>query len=558
MHDNGSSPVTSTSRRFLKCCLLLLLSEGLWWAFAFLVVPTIITHAYYGRSLAAINHFFVEGARPVEFYLEQWRIMTWQGIVFWIVLWSFLWLYTSANFARRFVGQATPEDIAALRILTCSILLISTLWEDVPSTAALPRGLVRPMGILELLYALPLGFSQFVTSPSALTIFRCSTALLLTSGALGWWTRLTLPLAAIGYLLLGGIMRQYAWFYHTGLVPLYVLLFLAWTPCGDGWSLDRWWKQRRGASVPQAWQPTLTYGWIRYGCWMMIALPYVAAGLSKFRNGGWFWWEATNFRQILYRSTLSPMQFSFDLALDLVHAPDAFVALLALAGVLGEVFYGLVLFFRRARFVLPLLMATMHIGILLLQNILFFDLILLQLAFVPVTALRCWWLRRYRPGISADTPVAASQRFATSPMFYRRLLLSIMVVCMFCWLCRIEFYPFTGMQMFSAYDTSGAIVYDKVLAHAASGAVTRAPIEQCFGGMADGRYRRVLAMVWEEKTRTIGQEFFQTCGNRWNQQARSSERIVQFEVQRWLWRFKAEPTHPTHGEMVGQRLFAVP
>jgi hypothetical protein len=30
------------------------------------------------------------------------------------------------------------------------------------------------------------------------------------------------------------------------------------------------------------------YGWSRYVCWVMIALPYVAAGLSKLRHG-FFW-----------------------------------------------------------------------------------------------------------------------------------------------------------------------------------------------------------------------------------------------------------------------------
>jgi hypothetical protein len=128
---------------------------------------------------------------------------------------------------------------------------------------------------------------------------------------------------------------------------------------------------------------------------------------------------------------------------------------------------------------------------------------------------------------------------------------------MLCWLCRIELYPLTGMQMFSAYDTSGLVTYDKVLAHYAAGTVGRAPIEQCFGAMADSRYRRLLTLVWEDKQQPVCQAFFATCGKRWNQQASSNDAIVQFEVQRWQWDFLADPYDVTHGRLLARRMYAV-
>jgi hypothetical protein len=149
-----------------------------------------------------------------------------------------------------------------------------------------------------------------------------------------------------------------------------------------------------------------------------------------------------------------------------------------------------------------------------------------------------------------DPPTPASQS-------YPRLLLEISIVLMLCWLCRLEFYPFTGMQMFSAYDPSGIVTYDKVLAHYAAGTVARAPIEHCFGAMADSRYRRLLALVWEEGQQPVCQAFFQTCGRRWNQQAGSSDAIVQFEVQRWQWNFLAQPHDLTHGHLLARRVYTV-
>jgi hypothetical protein len=573
-----------TLRRSLWCFLVRLgVSEALWWGFATLVVPPIITRAYHGQSITAINSFFIEHSDPLTFYLQQWQTIAWLGSAFWFFLWVLALLLATPTFMQRCVGEATPGTLGAIRLLTCSILLISTLWEDLASSAALPRALRRPMGLLEVLYALPIGFEQFVASASALTIFQWITALVLLLGAMGWRSRLTVPLGAGCYLLLGGLLRQYAWFYHTGLVPAYVLVWLSFTPCGDGWSYDRLRALRRGQAVPASDRPTAMYGWARYGCWVVIALPYVAAGLSKLRNGGLYWWDATNFRHILYRSTLSPMQFDFEVALALTRVPDVFVAVLALGSLLGEVLYGLVLVSRYARVILPALMVAMHLGILLLQNILFFDLILLQLAFVDwpkalhhlhgwlirqgfmPAGLQCWIQRQTVLPLSlgAQAPIpptgaGSARQGPAAHAYYRRRLLTMMAVLMLCWLCRLEFYPFTGMQMFSSYNTSGVILYDKVLAHYASGAIARAPIEQCLGAMADSRYRRVLAMTWDERQQQVSQEFFQMCGARWNQRAAAGERIIQFEVQRWQWDFQAQPQHATYGEVLSRRLYAVP
>src|SRR5207244_3372524 len=75
--------------------------------------------------------------------------------------------------------------------------------------------------------------------PPALSGFKPFTAVRLLAGAVGWHARAVLPLAAVGYLVFGGILRQYSAFYHAGLVPLYVLGVLCFTPCTDAWSMDR-------------------------------------------------------------------------------------------------------------------------------------------------------------------------------------------------------------------------------------------------------------------------------------------------------------------------------
>jgi hypothetical protein len=573
------------TRRQLSVLLvgLVIVSEALWIGFATLIVPPVITQAYRGESIPAINSFFTGESHPLAFYLQHWYSIATLGALFWPAFWGLAVLLRSPVFFQRYVGEATPGDLSAIRLLTCGILLISTLWEDLPSSAALPRALIRPMGVLELLYALPLGFEYFVASAEALRGFQWFTALMLFLGAIGWRTRLVVPVGALCYLILGGLLRQYAWFYHTGLVPLYVLFVLSLTPCGDGWSYDRWRRMRRGHPVPAADRATAVYGWSRYACWLVIALPYVAAGLSKIRNGGFGWLEAANFRSILYRSALSPMHFDFDVSLALRSAPDALIEVLALLALGGELLYGLVLCSRRARVLLPAAMVLMHLGILFLQNILFFDLILLQLVFLDITWLRralartpvwrrsttalshvvCRYGWRPSPDTSALASGATLERVRdeaasaqTGGFPGHGLVLSLSGVLLLCWLCRLEFYPLTGMQMFSARNTAGVVTYEQAVAQYETGVREPAPIVQCLGAMADSRYRRILAMAFDATNQSLCQEFFQTCASRWNRQAPPGRKIVLFEVQRWVWDFQAEPHSPTYGRLVQSRVYA--
>ena len=197
-----------------------------------------------------------------------------------------------------------------------------------------------------------------------------------------------IPLGAFCAFVLVGILVDYSFFWHQNLVPIYLLAVLSCTPCGDGWSVDRLWKVYQGRAVPAADRGSPIYGWSRYACWVVIALPYVGNGLGKLTEGGLFWWNATNMRSMLYYDTLTPREFDWALSLYLAPAPDILFAMLGLFAVLTETSFGLVLFSRIARRILPVMAIMTHIGILLLQRILFLDLILLQFVFFDFTRIR--------------------------------------------------------------------------------------------------------------------------------------------------------------------------
>jgi predicted DCC family thiol-disulfide oxidoreductase YuxK len=371
--------------------VLMCLSIGAWVAFAKVAVPLVIESAYRGESLPILNGMIKgQHEHPVSYYLQMWSRITTDGLLYLLVFWlpTLAMSLCYAAFFRRFVGEATPGSLGAIRMWTCGILLLGTLAEDLPSVAQLPIEMRQHGGLLRFLYILPIGFDKFVASESSLWVFQLLTALLLFLGLIGLWTRVVIPLGAFCKFLFLGILIDYSFFWHEGLVPLYVLAVLSCTPCGDGWSVDRLWKVYQGRAVPDADRASPVYGWSRYVCWIVIVPAYVLNGVSKLEEGGLFWWNSTNFKGMLYMDNLNPRWVDWTPFLYLSQAPDILFALVPLTAVTMEVLFGAVLFSRTARRILPFGAIMLHTGIGLLQRFLFIDLILLQFIFWDWTGIR--------------------------------------------------------------------------------------------------------------------------------------------------------------------------
>jgi predicted DCC family thiol-disulfide oxidoreductase YuxK len=385
---------------FLTLCLV---SLGLWIAFAKLAVPPLIESAYRGESYSFLNGIIVgQAEEPVEFYLQLWNRVTTTALVAGLAFFVLSWLITSKTFFRKFVGEATPGTLGAIRMWTCAILLMITVWDDLGSLALLPPEYRMDMGLMKVFHSGPLGplFGSFLASETALRLFQRVTEIVLFLGVIGWQTRIVIPLATLLSFVFNGILREYTGFWHQGLVPLYVLGILSFTPCGDGFSVDRLRRLFKGQTVQDSATASAVYGWARYVCWTAIALTYSAAGLSKLRGSGLEWMSASSMKGLLFEQTLYPRASNLSLSLHLVSAPDIVFVLLAITALCGEVFFAAVLFSRVARRILPGTIILMHVGIILLQNIVFFDFMLLLLIFYDFTAITRklgTWLSRRNP-----------------------------------------------------------------------------------------------------------------------------------------------------------------
>lgn len=390
---NSDGDLILSMRRARALFIAMVVGLALWLAFAHLVAPLVIESAYRGESIPILNNLIKGHANhSVEEYLSDWRQLAWKftisytafGLLGLVVFMS----TNSQTFFRRFVGEATPGTLGAMRALTCGILLLWTMLEDLPSIAWLPVEARHPLGVMQWLYALPLGLDRLVASEAWLRVFQLVTEVVLFLGMVGYRTRLVVPLGAFCFFLFGGILRDYSFNWHQGWVPLYLISILSFTPCGDGWSVDRLLKVIRGLPVPDPSRALPVYGWSRYTCWVAVAVTYWETGLCKLRFGGISWGNADGLRATFYEDTLLPREYDWSWSLYLVHAPDWPLVFMGVFVLFFECLWIMVLFSPTVRKIWPVLTAIFHAGVFILQKILFIDLILLQMVFYDFTGLR--------------------------------------------------------------------------------------------------------------------------------------------------------------------------
>lgn len=447
----------------------------------------------------------------------------------------------------RWVEPATAENLGAIRIIISSILLASVLWEDISSSAYLPRGMLDldRSWLISILYNLPIGFDRLLVSPSGLEVFSFVTAGLLALAAAGVFTRWTVPLGAVAYMVFAVIPRSYSWTYHTGVIPLYAMLLLSFTPCGDGLSVDRALRARRGLYVAPWGEKSLVYGLGRYLIWMGVTIPYTLAGMSKLRNTGVMWWEGEHLRQMIIATIVEPMHFNFQLAYRINDGPTWMFGILGFVALVTEVTFVAILVSRAARRILPVLMASTHVGILFLQNILFPDLIAIQAVFYDWPSL---W-RRSTARVNEAT--AHLRNVGRTVRIQSAAAQGFLCLALFVWATRTEKFPLTAMQMFSRPIAVGPVEYVVPVVYYADGSHEQARFERWIGAVADTRYRRLIRDWYSKPERLpLLHEFLDAAARRVNATASPARKIDHFVLEVRRWDFRKDSGDPSRGDVI--------
>ncbi|MGH7215249.1 MAG: hypothetical protein ACREIT_10850 [Tepidisphaeraceae bacterium] len=518
-----------------------------WVIFAQLVVPPMIRLAHAGRGPAALRGVMSDRhSRPVEYYLNRWQRAQVPAVVGAGVLGLMWGVARTRRFASVALAPASSQWLAAMRIGTCAVLLVTTLIDDLPGSAGLPVDMRVPMGVTDVLALLPGGADRVLSSYAALAALKWATVAALLAGIAGVASRIVLPLAALGTLLAGGVLRHYSHLYHSELVTWYLLAVLAFTPCADAWSLDAWRRRRRFPDLRPPDRPD-AYAWARLLCWTVVGLAYFVCALSKFRNGGLNWSDPTNLRSVIYTDNLNPMSVHFGIGLAMARLPDVVFRFFGISTLLLELAFIAVPFSVLARRWLPAGALLMHVGVFVVQNVLFLDLILLPIVL--------YWAESRAPG-----GAPAGVRLRERPPAPRRALpwAALVALVTTVWLYRIEFYPLTSMQMYSGLLDDGTAAYFRVVARHADQTESDAPLNDAFPVLSrlTGRYRYALQSAFQPPRARRCDAYLRAVAEELNATCEPARRIESFEVQRLRWHFRRDDD-PARAQIEARRQVVV-
>lgn len=286
------------------------------------------------------------------------------------------------GFIDAIVNRIVPSSAFALgvaRVVVHGTFLISVLLTSFSALGRLPVTILRPTGALKLL---PWTFYDQLLTPAGITCLQVVMILSLLLSTAGLFTPISTKTSFLLVLFYQGFLRSFGHFNHDEMLGVYCLAVLAFTPCGDSFSLDQWLRNRTKE------RPQFAYAYPILLLQLLMAWVYFSSVLIKLRTTGLAYLGPDNFPSLaIFHSLDNLHDTSFRLAfwLPQVRSYLPFAVVLVL---LWEFCFPLAVFFRRLRWWILGVGIVFHFSTLFFMNIFFPHQLALYLLFVNWDKLR--------------------------------------------------------------------------------------------------------------------------------------------------------------------------
>jgi hypothetical protein len=278
--------------------------------------------------------------------------------------------------------RLVPTDAGALGMVragVCGFILCEILLTSFSDLGRLPSTLLRPTGAMQIL---PWRFYDQLLTPGGMLALKWLMVLSLLAATIGWLTSLTTKSSVLLFLFYEGLLRSFAHFNHDEMPAVYILIVLAFTPCGDAFSIDSW----RARTLPQ--RSGIAYGYPILLMRVLLAWSYFSSALIKLRVSGLSYLRPDNLPAMAIVHSLDNLHDThFRLAFWLPQIRQYTPIFLALM-LLWELLFPLAIFFRRARLIILAVGIFFHLGTLFFMNIFFPYHLAMYLVFVDWVRLR--------------------------------------------------------------------------------------------------------------------------------------------------------------------------
>ena len=288
-----------------------------------------------------------------------------------------------------------PSSAFALgvaRSIAHGTFLISTVLTSFSALGSLPATILRPTGVMKFL---PWSFYDHLLTPTAMVYLKTAMILSLLFSTAGFLTVVSTKTSLLLVLLYQGLLRSFGHFNHDEMLAVYCLVVLAFTPCGDAFSVDSRFARSRKE------RPAFAYAYPILLMQLLIAWTYFSSALIKLRVAGWKYLSADNLPALaIFHSLDNLHDTSFRLAFRLPAFKDYLPFAVGFI-LLWELAFPLAIFWRRLRWWILGAGIAFHISTLFLMNIFFPHHLAMYLIFVN-------WDRFNQSEMSAGVPKPSS------------------------------------------------------------------------------------------------------------------------------------------------------
>jgi hypothetical protein len=267
----------------------------------------------------------------------------------------------------------SPFALGVIRSIVHGTFLISTVFTSFSALGSLPPTILRPTGVMKLL---PWSFYDQVQTPSGMLILKTLMVLSLILSTIGFGTVVSTKTSLLLVIFYQGLLRSFGHFNHDEMIAVYFLVVLAFTPCGDAFSID----SRLRKTMRE--RPAFAYAYPILLMQLLLAWAYFSSALIKLRVAGLKYLSADNLPALaIFHSLDNLHDTSFKIAFMLPQVKQYLP--FAVAFVLAwELLFPLAIFFQRIRWWILGVGVVFHIATLFVMNIFFPHQLAMYLIFV--------------------------------------------------------------------------------------------------------------------------------------------------------------------------------
>jgi hypothetical protein len=277
------------------------------------------------------------------------------------------------------VVPASPFAVGVVRVFVHGIFLFDTIFESYSALGSLPVTILRPTGVLKFL---PWGFYDALQTHGGMLTLKTLMLVSLLFSTVGFLTPISTKTSLLLVAFYQGLLRSFGHFNHDEMIAIYFLVVLAFTPCGDAFSID----SRLGRTKKD--RPAFAYAYPILLMQLLLAWAYFSSALIKLRVAGWKYLSADNLPALAIFHSLDNLHdtaFRGAFWLPTVREYLPYVVGLIL---IWELLFPLAILFRRMRWLILGIGVVFHISTVFLMNIAFWHQLLMYVVFLNWDRLR--------------------------------------------------------------------------------------------------------------------------------------------------------------------------